>query len=106
MTLFLDIEGAPTNNTNDLDRRPLPIRTLRRARRLRKHGYERGGPRNTKKFKKAFGLIGDARKTKMLAEIDGLKNDCDDSDAEFSRGTNNTSHAKAPSNSTYCKGDD
>jgi hypothetical protein len=41
-----------------------------------------------------------------LAEIDGCESNCDDSDAELSGGNNDNSYLKAPSDSTYCEGDE
>jgi hypothetical protein len=44
-------------------------------------------------------------KTKKLVEFGCGASDSDDSNTELSGENDNTSHAKAPSDSTYCKGD-
>jgi hypothetical protein len=102
----LNIEGAPINNINDAERRLHSMYTLRRARHSREDGYRRRATRKTKRLKKAFGPIGEARKTKTLAEIDGAESDSNDSNARLSGGNNDTIHAIVPDDSTYFEGDE
>jgi hypothetical protein len=105
-TLSLVVEKALVNNIKDAKRRPHPICTLRRARHSREDGYRRRATRKTKRLKKAFGPIGEARKTKTLAEIDGAESDSNDSNARLSGGNNDTIHAIVPDDSTYFEGDE
>jgi hypothetical protein len=102
--LFLNLEGAPTNNISNVKRRPHPLCTLGRARRSREDGFERRATRKTKRLKKADGPTREARKTKMLSEINGSESN--DIDAGLSGGKNDTSHAKAPDDSNYSKEDE
>jgi hypothetical protein len=100
-----DVEGAPTNNTNNGNKRPPPIRTLGRARRPREDGPRRGVPKQTKRIKRATGPTQEKTKTKALTEFGYGRSDSDDSDAELSGENDDTSHAEVPSDSTYCVGD-
>jgi hypothetical protein len=54
----------------------------------------------------ATGPIEDAMKTRALIEFGGCESDCDDSNAELSGGNDDINHAKAPSDSIYCEGDE
>jgi hypothetical protein len=54
---------------------------------------------------KATGPTQDKTKTKKLVEFGCAGRDSDDSDAELSGENDDTSHAKAQSDSTYCEGD-
>jgi hypothetical protein len=103
--LFCDVEGAPTNNTNIGNKRPPPIRALGRARCSREDGPRRGVTKQTKRIKSTTGPIHDKRKTKVLAEFGCSGSNSDDSDAELSSENDDTSHAEAPSDSTYYEGD-
>jgi hypothetical protein len=100
-----DVEGAPTNNTNNGNKRPLPIHALRWVRRPREDGPRRGVTKQTKRIKSTTGPIQDKTKTKALAEFGCGGSNSDDSDAELSGKNDDTSHAEAPSDSTYYKGD-
>jgi hypothetical protein len=100
-----DVEGAPTNNTKNCNKRPLPIRALGQARRPREDGPRRGVTKQTKRIRSATRPTQDKTKTKALIEFGCGGSDSDDSDAELSSKNDNTSHAEAPSISTYCEGD-
>jgi hypothetical protein len=99
-----DVEGAPTNNTNNVDKRPPPICTLRHARHPREDGPRRGVTKQTERIKSAIGPTQDKMKTKKLAKFGCGKSDSDDSDVELSSENDDTSHAEVPSDSTYCEG--
>jgi hypothetical protein len=105
LMLSCDVEATPTNNPNNGNKRPLPIRALRRARRPRKDGPRRGSTKQTKRIKSASGPTQDKTKTKKLVEFGCGGSDSDDIDAELSSKNDDTSHAEAPSDSTYCEGD-
>jgi hypothetical protein len=53
--LSRDVEGAPTNNPNNGNKRPPPIRALGRSRCPRKDEPRRGGTKQTKRIKSASG---------------------------------------------------
>jgi hypothetical protein len=89
--LSRDVEGAPTNNIDNGNERLPPIRALRRARRPREDGPRRD--------------VKDKTKTKKLTEFGCAGRDSNDSDAELSGENDDTSHAEAPSDSTYREGD-
>jgi hypothetical protein len=57
-------------------------------------------------LKKAIGPTREARKTKTLAEIDSFESDNNDSDGRLFGGNNDISHAKAPDDSNYSKGNE
>jgi hypothetical protein len=64
--------------------------------------------KQTKRIKSAIGPTQDKTKTKKLVELGYVGRDSDDSDdndAELSGENDDTSHAEAPSDSTYCEGD-
>jgi hypothetical protein len=82
------------------------IRTLRWAKCSRGDRFERRAMRKTKRLKKVVGPTKEARKTKMLAEIDSFKNDSDDSNDGLSEVNNDTSHAKVPDDSSYFEEDE
>jgi hypothetical protein len=103
--LSRDVEGAPTNNMDNGNERLPPIRALGRARRPREDGPRRDVTKQTKRIKSATGPTQDKMKTKKLVEFGCVGRDSDDSDAELSGENDNTSHAEAPSDSTYCEGD-
>jgi hypothetical protein len=103
--LFRDVEGAPTNNTNNGNKHPPPVCVLGRARRPREDGPRRGVTKQTKRIKSATGPTQDKTKTRALAEFGCCRSNHDDSDAELSGKNDDTSHAEAPSDSTYCEGD-
>jgi hypothetical protein len=105
-TMFsCDIEGAPTNNVDNGNERLPPSRALGRARRPREDGPRRDATKQTKQIKSATGPTQDKIKTKKLVEFGCAGRDSDDSDAELSGENDDTSHAEAPSDSTYCEGD-
>ena len=101
-----DIEGALLNDTNVVRHHPYPIRVLGQARRPKKYGPKRGGTKQAKRVMMATNPTKDATKTKALAEIDGCESNCNDNDTKSLEGNDDTSYAKAPSDSTYCKRDD
>jgi hypothetical protein len=103
--LSRDVERTPTNNTDNGNEHPPPIRALGRARRPREDGPRRDVTKQTKQIKSATGPTQDKTKTKKLVEFGCAGRDSDDSDAELSSKNNDTSHAEAPSDSTYCEGD-
>jgi hypothetical protein len=105
LMLSRDVEGAPMNNTDNGNERLPPIRALGRARRPREDGPRRDVTKQTKRIKSATRPTQDKTKTKNLVEFSCVGRDSDDSDAELSGEYNETSHAEAPSNSTYCEGD-
>jgi hypothetical protein len=98
-------EGAPTNNTNNGNEHPHPIRVLGQARRPREDGPRRDVTKQTKRIKSTTGLTQDKTKTKKLIEFGCTGRDSDDSDAKLSGENDDTSHAEASSDSTYCEGD-
>jgi hypothetical protein len=100
-----DVEGAPTNNTNNGNKRPPPIRALGRARRPREDGPRRGVTKQTKQIKSATGPTQDKTKTKKLVEFGCGGSDSDNSDPELASENDDTSHAEASSDSIYCEGD-
>jgi hypothetical protein len=100
-----DVEGAPANNTNNGNKRPHPVCALGWARRPREDGPRRGVTKQTKQIKKSIGHTQDKTKTRVLVEFGCCGSDSDDSDAKLSGKNDNTSHAEAPSDSTYCEGD-
>jgi hypothetical protein len=69
-------------------------------------GPRKGATKQTKQIKKTTGPIEDTTKTRALAEFGGYESDSNDSNAELSSGNDDTSHAEAPSDSTYYKGDE
>jgi hypothetical protein len=99
------VEGAPMNNTNNGNKRPPPVRALGRARHPREDGPRRGVTKQTKRIKSATRPTQDKMKTKKLIEFGCAGRDSNDSDAELSGKNDDTSHAEAPSDSTYCEGD-
>jgi hypothetical protein len=103
--LSRDVEGAPTNNIDNGNERLPPIRVLGRARRPREDGPRRNVTKQTKRIKSAIGPTQDRTKTKKLVEFGCAGRDSNDSDAELSGKNDDTSHAEAPSDSTYCEGD-
>jgi hypothetical protein len=103
--LSCDVEGAPTNNTNNGNKRPPPIRALGRARHPREDGPRRNVTKQTKRIKSGTGPTQDKTKTKKFIEFGCGASNSDDNDAELSGENDDTSHAEAPSDSTYCKGD-
>jgi hypothetical protein len=103
--LSCDVEGAAKNNPNNGNKCPPPIRALGRARRPKEDGPRRDVTKQTKQIKSATGPIQDKMKTKKLVEFGCGGSDSNDSDAELSGENDDTSHAEAPSDSTYCKGD-
>jgi hypothetical protein len=100
-----DVEGAPTNNTDNGNERPPPIRALGQARHPREDGPRRDVTKQTKRIKSATRPTQDKMKTKKLIEFGCAGRDSNDSDAELSGKNDDTSHAEAPSDSTYCEGD-
>jgi hypothetical protein len=133
LMLSRDVEGAPTKNTNNGNKRLPPVCVLRWARRPREDRPKRGVTKQTKQIKSATGPTQDKTKTKKFVEFgyghsdsddsdsddsdsddsdsddsdsdDSDSDDSDDSDAELSGENDDTSHAEALSDSTYCKGD-
>jgi hypothetical protein len=103
--LSRDVEGAPTNNIDNGNERLPPIRALGWARRPREDGPRRDVTKQTKQIKSATGPTQDKTKTKKLVDFGCVGRDSDDSDDELSGENDNTSHVKAPSDSTYCEGD-
>jgi hypothetical protein len=103
--LSRDVEGAPTNNIDNGNERLPPIRALGRARHPKEDGPRRDVTKQTKQIKSAIGPTQDKTKTKKLVEFGCAGHDSDDSDAELSGENDDTSHAEAPSDSTYCEGD-
>jgi hypothetical protein len=103
--LSRDVEGAPTNNIDNGNEHLPPIRALGRARRPRKDGPRRDVTKQTKRIKSAIGPTQDITKTKKLVEFGYVGRDSDDSNAKLSGENDNTSHAEAPSDSTYCERD-
>jgi hypothetical protein len=103
--LSCDVEGAPMNNIDNGNERLPPIRALGRARRPREDGPRRDVTKQTKRIKSVTGPTQDKTKTKKLVEFGCVGRDSDDSDAELSGENDDTSHAEAPSDSTYCEGD-
>jgi hypothetical protein len=101
LMLSRDVEGAPTNNTNNGNKRPPPIRALGRARRPREDGPRRGVTKQTKRIKSATGPTQDKMKTKKLVEFGCAGSDSDNNDAKLSSENDDTSHTEAPSDSTY-----
>jgi hypothetical protein len=99
-----DVEGAPTNNTDNGNEGPPPIRALGRARHPREDGPRRDVTKQTKRIKSATGPTEDKMKTKKLVEFGCAGYDSDNSDAKLSGENDDTSHAEAPSDSTYCEG--
>jgi hypothetical protein len=104
--LSRDVKGALLNDTNVVRRHPYPIRVLGRARRPRKYGPKRGGTKQAKRVRVATNPTEDATKTKTLAEIDGRESNRNDNDTKSLKGNDDTSYAEAPSDSTYCEGDE
>jgi hypothetical protein len=100
-----DIEGAPTNNTDNGNERPPPIHALGRARHPREDGPRRHVTKQTKQIKSTTGPTQDKTKTKKLVEFGCTGRDSNDSNAKLSGKNDDTSHAEAPSDSTYCEGD-
>jgi hypothetical protein len=100
--LSRDVEGAPTNNTDNGNERLPPICALGRARRPREDGPRRDVTKQTKQIKSATGPTQDKTKTKKLVEFGCAGRD---SDADLSGENDDTSHAEVPSDSTYCEGD-
>jgi hypothetical protein len=76
-----------------------------RARRPREDGSRRDVTKQTKRIKSATRPIQDKTKTKKLVEFGYTRRNSDDSDARLSGKNDDTSHAEAPSDSTYCEGD-
>jgi hypothetical protein len=103
--LSRDVEGAPTNNTDSGSEHPPLIHILGHARRPREDGPRRNVMKQTKRIKSATRPTQDKTKTKKLIEFGCARRDSDDSDAELSSENDDTSHAEAPSGSTYCEGD-
>jgi hypothetical protein len=93
------------NNTNNGNKHPTPICALGRARHLREDGPRRGVTKQTKQIESATGPTQDKMKTKKLVEFGCERSDSDDNDAELSCENDDTIHAEAPSDSTYCEGD-
>jgi hypothetical protein len=100
-----DVEGASTNNLDNGNERLPPIRALGRARRSREDGPRGNVTKQTKRIKSATGPIQDKTKTKKLVDFGCAGRDSDNNNAELSGENDNTSHAEAPSDSTYCEGD-
>jgi hypothetical protein len=103
--LSRDIEGAPTNNIDNGNECLPPIRALGRARCPREDGPRRDVTKQTKQIKSAIGPTQDKTKTKKLVDFGYVGRDSDDNNAELSGENDDTSHAEAPSDSTYCEGD-
>jgi hypothetical protein len=103
--LSRDVEGAPTNNLDNGNEHLPSIHALGRARCPREDGPRRNVTKQTKRIKSATGPTQDKTKTKKLVELGCAGRDSDDSDAELSGKNDDTNHAKAPSDSTYCEGD-
>ena len=94
--LARDVEGAPTNNTDNGNERLLSIHALGWARRPRKDGPRRNVTKKTKQIESAIGHTQDKTKTKKLIEFGCVGHDSDDNDAELSGKNDDTSHAEAP----------
>jgi hypothetical protein len=103
--LSRDVEGAPTNNIDNGNDRPPPIRALGQARRPREDGPRRDVTKQTKRIESNTGPTQDKTKTKKLVEFGCGGSDSDDNDAELSSENDDTNHAEVPSDSTYCEGD-
>ena len=103
--LSRNIEGAPTNNTDNGNEDLLPICALGQARHPREDGPRRDVTKQTKQIKSATGPTQDKMKATKLVEFGCLGRDSDNSDAELSGKNDDTNHAKVPSNSTYCERD-
>ena len=104
--LSLDFGGAPTNNINSGKRNPHPMHILRQVRLSRDDGSERLARRKTKGLKKALGPTMEAKKTKMLVEINGSESDSNDCNARLFGRNNNTSHTEELDDSSYSIGDE
>jgi hypothetical protein len=102
--LSRDVEGAPTNNIDNGNERLPPIRALGRARRLREDGPRRSVTKQTKRIKSTSGPTQEKTKTKKLVEFGCGGSNSNDNNAELSGENDDTSHAEAPSDSTYCEG--
>jgi hypothetical protein len=98
--LSCDVEGAPTNNIDNGNEHLLPIRALGWARRPREDGPRRDVMKQTKRIKSATGPTQDKTKTKKLIEFG-----CAGCDSELYGKNDDTNHAEASSDSTYCEGD-
>jgi hypothetical protein len=103
--LSRDVGGAPMNNTNNGNKCSPPVHALGRARRPREDGPRRGVTKQNKRIKSATGPIEDKMKTRALVETGCCGSDSDDIDAELLGKNEDTSHAEALSDSTYCEGD-
>jgi hypothetical protein len=103
--LSRDVEGAPTNNIDNGNESLPPIRALGRVRHPREDGPRIDITKQTKRIKSATGPTQDKTKTKKLVEFGCAGRDSDDSDAELLSENDDTCHAEAPSDSTYCEGD-
>jgi hypothetical protein len=103
--LSRDVEGAPMNNIDNGNKRLPPIRALGWARRPRENGPRRDVTKQTKRIKSATRPTQDKTKTKKLVEFGCTGCNSDDNDDELSGKNDDTSHAEAPSDSTYCEGD-
>jgi hypothetical protein len=103
--LSRDVEGAPTNNTDNGNEHPPPIHAFGWVRCPREDGPRRDVTKQTKRIKNATGPTQDKTKTKKLVEFGYVGCDSDDNNAELSGKNDDTSPAKAPSDSTYCEGD-
>jgi hypothetical protein len=102
--LSRDVEGAPTNNIDNGNERLPPIRALGRARRPREDGPRRSVTKQTKRIKSTSGPTQEKTKTKKLVEFGCGGSNSNDNNAELSGENDDTSHAEAPSDSTYCEG--
>jgi hypothetical protein len=92
LMLSLNIEGTSMNNIIDAEKHPHPMHTFGQARHSRKNGSKRLIRKKTKKLKKVVNPTVEAKKTKMLTEIDGSTSDSDDSDAGLAGRNNDISH--------------
>ena len=100
-----DVEGAPMNNANNINKHLHPICALGRARHPREDGPRRGVRKQTKQIKKTIGPTGDTIKTRALTKFGGCKNNSNDSDVKLLGENDDTSYTKVSSDSTYCEGD-
>jgi hypothetical protein len=104
-TLSLIVEEASMNNVNYTERSPCFMRALGWTRHLWEDWSKKSTIREVKRLKRATGPTVEARKTKMLVEIEGTKSGSKDSDDGIVRRNDDTSHTKALDDSKYFKGD-
>ena len=101
------VEGAPTINVdNGIERLP-PPRALGRARRPREDGPTTNVTKQSKQTVEAIGPDRTGKKTKIknIREFGCPGHVSDNNDDELLSENDDTNHAEASSDSTYCEGD-